>query len=289
VKPPLARRSNRSIRELLDEASAALSPNSETARLDAEVLLAFVLDRPRAHLRAWPERTLAPAEAERFLALVQRGARGEPVAYLTGHREFWSLDLLVTPAVLIPRPETERLVELALAAIPAGAPWRIADIGTGSGAVALALAGERPAARIVATEVSQAALAVARENARRLGIANVEWCCGDLCAPLAGERYDLIVSNPPYVAAADPHLAALRYEPPGALAAGADGLDVIRRLVLEARAHLTPGGMLLFEHGYDQGEAARGLLAAAGYHRMHTHQDAGGRDRVSDGRLPDAT
>lgn len=270
----------------LQWATERLAPLHDTARLDAEVLLAFALGKSRTYLHTWPERTLEPHPWQAFQALVQRRGAGEPVAYLTGQREFWSLDLAVTPDTLIPRPETELLVELALRAIPADQPARIADIGTGSGAIALAIAAERPLATVAAIDVSAAALAVARGNAERLGIRNIHFRLGDLCEPLGEERFDLIVSNPPYVGSIDPHLAQgdVRFEPIGALAAGPDGLDVIRRLASCARAHLAPGGLLAMEHGYDQAAAIHRLLERCGYTEVTGHRDGAGHERAVSAR-----
>ncbi|MGE4367798.1 peptide chain release factor N(5)-glutamine methyltransferase [Thermomonas sp.] len=254
--------------------------------VDGELLLAEALGRSRSWLYAHPEAPVpAPARA-RFGALLARRQAGEPVAYLLGRQGFWSLELEVGPATLIPRPETERLVELALARLPAGQPLRVADLGTGSGAIALALARERPQARIVATDASAEALAVARRNAERLGLVQVEFRTGDWLAPLRGERFDLIVSNPPYIALGDPHLAQgdLRFEPPMALASGADGLDAIRVIVRDADRHLRPGGWLLLEHGWNQGAAVRALLEAAGFVEVATGRDLEGRERISLGR-----
>lgn len=253
--------------------------------VDGELLLAEALGRSRSWLYAHPEAAVpAPARA-RFEALLARRQAGEPVAYLLGRQGFWSLELEVSPATLIPRPETELLVELALARLPAGQPLRVADLGTGSGAIALALARERPQARIVATDASLEALAVARRNAERLGL-RVEFRHGDWLVPLAQERFDLIASNPPYIEQDDPHLAQgdLRFEPPAALASGADGLDAIRVIVRDAGRHLHPGGWLLLEHGWNQGPAVRVLLEAAGFSEVATERDLEGRDRVSLGR-----
>lgn len=263
-----------------------LTPFHDTAQLDAEVLLAFILGKSRAHLHTWPERELDSAAWRRFQDLVERRSSGEPVAYLTGQREFWSLNLKVTRDTLIPRPETELLVELALAALPADRPGRVADIGTGTGAIALAIARERPQCTVVATDVSGPALEVARGNAERLGIHNVKFRLGELCEPLCGEAFDMIVSNPPYVAAADPHLMQgdVRFEPTGALVAGPDGLDVIRRLVLCARELLAPGGLLLLEHGYDQAAAVQEVLTRHGYHDIVSHRDTAGCSRAASAR-----
>lgn len=257
-------------------------------RVDAEALLQHVLRRPASWLVAHSDDVLSLADEQAFAALVQRRLAGEPVAYITGRRGFWSLELEVTPATLIPRPETELLVELALARLPEDRAASVADLGTGSGAIALAIGTERPQARIIAVDASADALEVARRNARRLCIPNVGFVEGDWLAPLAGLRFDLIVSNPPYIEAGDPHLAQgdLRFEPTGALASGADGLEDIRRIVVDAHDALVPGGWLLFEHGWNQGEACRALLEAAGYREVFTAQDLEQRDRVSGGRRP---
>lgn len=258
--------------------------------LEAEVLLAHVLDCARSTLHAWPERTLNARRQTDYEQLVTRREAGEPVAYLTGEREFWSLDLRVTPHTLIPRPETELLVERALQHMAADHPGQAADLGTGSGAVALALATERPRWRITATDRSPDALTVARENAERLRCTNVHFAQGDWCQALANTRFDLVVSNPPYVAEADPHLQQgdVRFEPRSALAAGADGLDAIRALVRCSTAHLRPCGWLLFEHGPEQGPACRALLGEAGFETVLSHRDLAGRERITEGRWPDA-
>lgn len=272
------------IDEWLAAAAALLAPVHTVARLETEVLLAHVLQRPRSHLRAFPERALSPGEANGFLGLVERRRRGEPIAYLTGAREFWSLPLRVTPDTLIPRPETERLVELALEHLPGDDAAWVADLGTGAGPLALALAHERPAVHVVATDTSAAALEVARGNAARLGLGNVEFRRGDWCRALGpDERYAVMVSNPPYVPAGDPHLGRgdVRFEPRGALAAGPDGLDAIRRIAFAARHALAPGGWLLLEHGYDQAPAIRRLLMRCGYRAITTHEDLAAHPRVT--------
>jgi release factor glutamine methyltransferase len=261
--------------------------DGDSPRADADILLAHVLGRPRSYLLAWPERELTPSQWAAFQALVERRARGEPVAYLTGSREFYGLDLAVSNAVLIPRPETELLVEAALERLPGG-PCAVADLGTGSGAIALAIAKLRPDARVVAVDASRQALEVARTNAERLGLSNVELREGDWCTGLADERFDMIVSNPPYIREADPHLARgdVRFEPAMALASGADGLDAIRAIVACAPAHLIPGGWLLFEHGYDQAEAVAGLMRKAGFIEVESLRDLLGHGRVTLGRTP---
>jgi release factor glutamine methyltransferase len=270
------------VRQLLAEATTRLGDRAEAA-----ILLAHALGKPRSWLLAHADDPADTAGAAAFAALVERRAAGEPVAYLTGHRGFWTLDLEVTPATLIPRPETELLVELALAKLPREGAPRVADLGTGSGAIALAIARECPHTRVLATDASAAALAVARRNAEANRIRNVGFAQGDWFAALGDERFDLIVSNPPYIAADDPHLERgdLRFEPGSALASGSDGLDDIRRIVAGARSHLAGDGWLLFEHGWDQGTAVRGLLDAAGYRDVFTVQDLEQRDRVSGGSL----
>ncbi len=265
----------------------ATLPQADPA-LEADLLLARVLGKSRTYLAAWPERLLDDRELEEFRQLLRRRLNGEPVAYILGHREFWSLDLRVTPDVLIPRPDTELLVELALQSFSPAPPIVAADLGTGSGAIAAALARERPLWRIIATDRSTPALRVAQENLRRLGLNNVETRAGDWLHALdRDEKPQLIVSNPPYVEDGDPHLAEgdPRFEPRSALAAGSDGLDDIRRIAHQAPGYLPSGGMLLLEHGWQQGKAVRHLLRAAGFTGVRTHRDLGGRDRVSGGRL----
>lgn len=277
---------SRDIRTALADATARLAATSESAAADAEILLAHVLGCTRTKLRAWPERGVNDTADREFEALIERRARGEPVAYLTGRREFWSLNLEVTPDTLIPRPETELLVELALERIPADRPARVADLGTGSGAIALAIASERPLATVVATDTSAAALGVARRNAQRFGIHNVEFREGPWCEPLADEAFDMIVSNPPYVAEGDPHLIEgdVRFEPRRALAAGEDGLDDLRVIAACARSRLLKGGWLLLEHGCDQGAAVANSLAFSGYVKTATYTDLSGQARISVGQ-----
>lgn len=253
----------------------------ENATLEAELLLAHVLHQPRGALRARPDQALAPAQLVQLNDLVTRRARGEPAAYLIGVRGFWSLELQVTPDVLIPRPETELLVELALQKIPGDTAWRIADLGAGSGAIALALAQERPQCQIIATDISPAALEIARANAARLNIRNVEFRLGDWFGPLQDERFDVIVSNPPYVKSGDPHLRDLRFEPETALVAGVDGLRHLRAIATQAREHFTRDGWLLLEHGYDQGPAMMELLATLGYRNIQDHPDLAGVPRAA--------
>jgi release factor glutamine methyltransferase len=267
-------------------AALAAAAASVGERVDAELLLLHLINQPRSWLISHADDMLAPDLLARYAALIERRVAGEPVAYLTGHRGFWTLDLEVTPDTLIPRPDTELLVEMALQRLPTKVWCSIADLGTGSGAVALAIALERPMSRVVATDASVAALSVAQRNAARHAIDNVVFVHGHWLTPLAQQQFDLIVSNPPYIEADDPHLAQgdLRFEPTSALASGNDGLDDIRQIVADARAHIQPGGWLLFEHGWRQGEPARALLSYAGYTEVFTAQDMECRDRVSGGR-----
>lgn len=255
-------------------------------RTDAELLLAHAVGRDRAWLFAHAGDELDPDQAQAFAALVERRAAGEPVAYLTGRRGFWTLDLEVGPDTLIPRPETETLVELALARLPDDRPLRVADLGTGSGAIALAIASERPLASVVATDFSKTALAVAVRNAERNRVDNVWFRRGNWYEALGSERFDLIASNPPYIAEGDPHLGEgdLRFEPPTALSSGADGLDAIREIVAGAPARLVTGGWLLLEHGLEQGALVRELLTQAGFVDVATERDLEDRDRVTLGR-----
>jgi release factor glutamine methyltransferase len=253
---------------------------------EARLLLGRVLGKTRAWLIAHADEAAGAADAQTFAALAQRRMQGEPIAYILGEREFYGLEFAVTRAVLIPRPETELLVELALERIPESAAAQVLDLGTGSGAIAVALAKQRPHARATAVEVDYAALTVARANAKRNGV-SVRFFCGDWFGALSGETFDLVVSNPPYVAAQDPHLAVgdVRFEPQRALVGGADGLDCIRAIVAGAGVHLRPDGWLLFEHGYDQAEACRALLEARGYRDVQTWPDLAGIPRVSGGVL----
>ena len=253
--------------------------------LEAEILLAHVLGVDRPWLFANRERQVPPPARQTFQDLVDRRAGGEPIAYLTGIREFWSLPLRVTPDVLIPRPETELLVETALEFIPADAAWRVADLGTGSGAVALAIAWERPGCEVHATDCSPAALAVAALNVAAIAPGRVRLHLGSWLEPLDGQ-FRVIVANPPYVPAGDPHLAEgdCRFEPSEALTPGPDGLAAIRHIAQHALPLLEPGGLLAVEHGYDQGEAVRALLREGGYSNVATRQDLEGRERVSSGQ-----
>ena len=275
----------RSLAGALAWARSRLADCSPSPELDAQVLLAGLLEVDRSYLRAWPERELAPAARTRFAARVARRAAGVPVAQLIGWREFWSLRLRVGRATLIPRPETELLVEAALESLPVGAALRALDLGTGSGAVALALAAERPAAEVDAVERDPAALAQAVANARGLGLANVRWFSGSWYAPVAGRRYRVVVSNPPYVDPAEAQLLDLElaHEPAAALYAQGSPLAALEEVAAGAPAHLEPGGRLAVEHGFRQGAAVRRLLRGAGFTEVQTRRDLQGHERVTVG------
>ena len=274
------------VARVLAQARNALETTSGTARLDAEILLAQVLGWSRAKLLAHAGASLDSVSTRCFEALVERRRDGEPIAYLTGRREFWSLDFIVTPDTLIPRPETEHLVEAVLGVVSPGDTATIADIGTGTGAVALALGHERPGAFVIGSDRSQAAVAVARANAARLGIGNVSFIVADACAALAPAHWSVIVSNPPYVAENDPHLTTgdVRFEPPEALVSGPRGLTMLETLARQGPARLARGGWLVLEHGRDQGSAVRALLSGAGLGAIETVRDLAGNERVTLGR-----
>ena len=260
-------------------------PDSPTERLDAELLLAAALGKSRSYLHTWPERIVSREAAETFAGFLARRRAGEPVAYILGQQGFWKLDLEVAPHTLIPRPETELLVEAALARVPAR-PARMLDLGTGTGAIALALASECPVWQVTALDRVPEAVALAGRNRERLGLANVQVLLSHWYDAVAGERFDLILSNPPYIAADDPHLVAgdVRFEPSSALVAGGDGLDDLRVIIAQAPEHLLPGGWLLLEHGYDQGAAVRELLAYHGFSEVASQRDLAGHERISMGR-----
>lgn len=262
-----------------------LSRTSPSARLDAELLLEYVTGLPRTSFRAAPERELPARAGWSFQQLIKRRSQGEPVAYIRGHQEFWSLLLEVTPAVLIPRPETELVVERALAHLDPSAAADVADLGTGSGAIALAIASERPAARVVATDMSKQALDVAQRNAGRLAIRNVMFAEGSWFAPLADRKYDVVVSNPPYVAQDDADLApdVRRYEPAQALFAGTTGFEALDVICTQAPLHLQRGGWLILEHGWAQSGAVRERLVRSGFGHVRSHADLAGHERVTEG------
>jgi release factor glutamine methyltransferase len=260
------------------------------ARVDAQLLLMWSLGRD-PHDRAWliahDDEPLPELAAERWQAAFQRRLNGEPVAYILGQQAFFGLNLLVGPGVLVPRPDTETLVQWALDLVPNQAGVRCWDVGTGSGAIALALCHERPQWAITASDLSADALRVAQTNAERLGF-QLRWAQGPWLAAVPGERFELIVSNPPYIAEGDPHLSALRHEPLSALTAGTDGLDDLRSLISQAPDHLSTGAWLLLEHGHDQAPAVRGLLIQAGFTEVNSRKDLAGIERCSGGRWPKA-
>ncbi len=266
---------------------AADLPDSPTARLDAELLLAAALGKSRSFLHTWPERIVPSDAALTFADYLQRRRGGEPVAYILGQQGFWKLDLEVAPHTLIPRPDTELLVETALELLPS-TPVKVLDLGTGSGAIALALASERPAWQVTAVDRVLEAVALAERNRQRLHLHNVTVLSSHWFDALKDHRYTLIISNPPYIAAADPHLVAgdVRFEPASALVAGTDGLDDLRVIITQAPQHLEAGGWLMLEHGYDQAQAVRDLLLAQGFVEVHSRMDLGGHQRISLGRLP---
>ncbi|MGH8149401.1 MAG: peptide chain release factor N(5)-glutamine methyltransferase [Steroidobacteraceae bacterium] len=277
--------------DLLSAALEALAaphgpaPDARTRQLEAELLLAHVLDAPRARLKSHPEEPRSAGERGCYLALVERRRAGEPLAYLVGRKAFWSLDLSVGPQVLVPRPETELLVERALALRPEPT-GTAADLGTGSGAIALALASERPGWQITATDLSEEALRIARHNASRLGARNVQLLHGDWFAPLAARRVHLVVSNPPYIAGGDPVLAAppLVYEPRMALSPGRDPMTHLLAIIRTAPRHLEPGGWLLLEHGATQAEDVARELVARGFNHVRSHRDLAGHARMTEAR-----
>jgi release factor glutamine methyltransferase len=261
-------------------------PDSPTPRLDAELLLAHALGKSRSYLHTWPERELDAPQLERYQAAIVRRQAGEPVAYILGQQGFWSLELEVAAHTLIPRPDTELLVETVLALLPA-TPAALLDLGTGTGAIALALASERPAWRLTGVDRVSEAVALAERNRARLKLSNANFAESHWFSVLVGHRFQLIVSNPPYIAADDRHLAEgdVRFEPSSALVAGADGLDDIRLIIQQAPGYLEAGGWLLLEHGFDQAAAVRELLSARGFSEVESRRDLGGHERISLGRF----
>ncbi|MGY4490621.1 peptide chain release factor N(5)-glutamine methyltransferase [Pseudomonas sp. TE3610] len=261
-------------------------PESPTARLDIELLLAAALGKNRSYLHTWPERIVTTEAAATFSEYLERRRAGEPVAYILGQQGFWKLDLEVAPHTLIPRPDTELLVETALELLPA-TPAKVLDLGTGTGAIALALASERGGWQVTAVDRVAEAVALAERNRERLRLGNVRVLESHWYGALQGERFDMIISNPPYIRAADPHLVAgdVRFEPASALVAGDDGLDDLRTIIAQAPQHLASAGWLLLEHGYDQAAAVRELLAKHDFEQIESREDLGGHERITLGRL----
>jgi release factor glutamine methyltransferase len=273
------------VAQALQSAARSLQSHSASPRLDAEVLLAKILGLPRSGLIARGDDSVAGDCEQAYARLIVERQRGAPVAYLTGTREFWSLPIAVSPAVLVPRPETELLVELALQRLPEHRAASVLDLGTGSGAIALAIAAERPRSRITGIDVSPAALAVARQNSTALGLAHIDWHLGSWFEPVQRERFDLIVANPPYVAAADPALSVLAAEPRIALVSGSSGLEALAAIAGAAASHLHPGGWLILEHGSDQAMEVAQLLVRFGFAAVCTHLDLSGKPRVTLGTI----
>lgn len=271
------------ISQLLQLGCEQLSSSSDSARLDSEILLADVLQENRTYLFTWPERLVNAAQRQNFIDLLDRRRAGEPIAYIVGEQEFWSMPLKVTPDTLIPRPETELLVELALQRIPSGSKLNILDLGTGTGAIALAIARERPGCTVTGIDQSLQAITIAKENAVTLGIGNVSFMSGHWFRSItADQKFDIIVSNPPYIALHDPHLSQgdVRFEPATALTSGDDGLDDIREISDQARHFLAPEGWLLIEHGYDQGEQITDLLTTLDYQNITDYNDLAKLPRI---------
>jgi len=280
--------SSQTVSDALHTATLMLQRLSSSPRLDAELLLAHVTGLSRTSFHSHPERELPANAGWSFQQLVKRRMQGEPVAYIRGQQEFWSLLFEVSPAVLIPRPETELLVERALEHIDVAQELHVADLGTGSGAIAISIAHERPHAKVTATDISADALMIATRNTARLQIPNVTFLQGSWFAPLEGRKFDLLLSNPPYVAESDPDLAAnvRRFEPSVALFAARDGMDSLARIANDARAHLNANGWLLMEHGWKQARDVRDLLVRAGFDNVRSHTDLAGHERITEGRLP---
>jgi release factor glutamine methyltransferase len=274
------------IKSVLKEAARILAASSDSAALDAEILLCLTLGKERSYLRAWPDTELQPEHAARFWALIQERQKGLPIAYITGNREFWSRDFLVSPDVLIPRPDTELLIELSLTLIPADKPIKIIDLGTGSGIIAITLAAERPQAQVSATDLHMAALRIAQLNANKHGTHNIQFYQSDWLASVPHAKFNLIVSNPPYIAEDDSHLTQgdVRFEPQTALCAGEQGLSDIKIIADTARNYLEPGGHLLIEHGFDQQQPVQTIFKNFHYDNVQTITDLSGQPRATYGQ-----
>ncbi len=273
-----------SIAAVIAEATNRLDEISESARLDAEILVARSIDMPRSYLFAHPEDSLDEIALQRLDETLERRIDGVPLAYITGSKEFWSLELQVSPATLVPRPETELLVEFALREIPRDANWQILDLGTGSGAIAVAIASERSGSEVTAVDASADALLIAQQNVRQLDLPNVSCLQGDWTAPVADRTFNVIVSNPPYVAHGDAALEALKAEPDMALLSGEDGLDCIRRLARDCQSIIADDGLLILEHGNDQQAAVAEILSNNGWRDIACLDDYAGRPRMTSAR-----
>lgn len=275
------------IDNLLKTASESLKKTSESPLLDARVLLAHSLQKTCTWLVTWADKTLNESDITRFNALLKRRENGEPIAHITGTREFWSLNLNVSKDTLIPRPDTELMVQTLLQHYPQSAHIKLLDLGTGSGAIALALASERPNWQITATDKSTAALAIAKQNAQQLKLNHIHFVSGNWFAPLANQQFDIIASNPPYIPQSDPHLSQgdVRFEPISALASGADGLDDIRLICQQAAAHLNKNGMLIIEHGFDQKTEIRHIFQDSGYKNIQQYTDLSHNPRLCSGLI----
>lgn len=277
-----------SIKQLLDKASRQLAEYSPSPRVDAEILLCHVLGCTRTHLFTWPDKLLEDNHTDRFNVLLTRRCEGTPVAYLTGQREFWSLDFKVSPDTLIPRPETELLVETVLKKFSSADKLSLLDMGTGTGAIAISIAHEKPKWEITATDISAASLAIAQINSEQHKTSNLKLTESDWFQQLGDEPFDVIVSNPPYIAETDKHLRQgdVRFEPAGALVSGSDGMNAIRHICAHAKQHLKPGGALLLEHGYDQKQAAHDCFLSAGFHNIGQYDDLASQPRITVGYMP---
>lgn len=276
------------IQNSLNIATQKLATHSDSARLDAEVLLAFVLEKNRSYLRAWNDKILNPQEILQFETLIVKREKGEPIAYLTGSREFWSRDFFVSPDVLIPRPETEILIEHCLEKIPQDLPFQILDLGTGSGIIAITLACERPNAKIIAVDASDSALKIAQKNAAFHQCENIEFILSNWFSHVPLKKFDLIVSNPPYICKNDVHLTQgdVRFEPKSALIAAENGLRDIFTITKNAKNYLVSNGQLLFEHGYNQAQDVQQILKNASFVDVCTYHDLAGQPRITTGILP---
>ena len=287
MQPRAKEEDSHTIGRYIDDGAAILSSISESPRLDAEILMALVLRKPRSHVHAWPEYELSLQESANYEALIRRRFSGEPVAYITGVKEFWSMPLRVSPEVLIPRPDTELLVEKALERIPDEEDVRVLDLGTGCGNVAFAIARERPRAFVTGIDLSPDALRIARLNQRALDADNVEFLESNWFDAVRGQKFDVVVSNPPYVINRDEYLmkGELRFEPPEALAAGDEGMDCIEAIIDRAHNYIVRQGWMLLEHGEAQARFVRRLLEAQRYYDICCYQDAAGHDRVTECRF----